>query len=244
MARVAVVTGGSRGLGFAIAQELQRRGYDLLLAAGGEDKLKEAQAQLNGGTRVEYAAGDLTDERNAARLAEMCRYQFGRLDLLVNNAGVFLGGSLEEFGKSDWDKIIGVNLTAPYLVTRATLDLLRESKAQIIFINSVGGKTGLTNLCGYSASKHGLRGFADSMRLELKPHGIRVTSIYPHGMNSGGDQIEENTAERFQKIETADVARMVGEVADAPLHLQVPEIVLYPRSTEIGKRERAKELLE
>lgn len=243
MARVALVTGGSRGLGLSIAKELQRRGFELLLAAIGEDQLKQAQALLTD-TRVEYVAGDLTDESVTRKLATACREKFGRLDLLVNNAGIFLGGSLDQFGKSDWDKIIGVNLTAPYLVTRATLDLLKESKAQIIFINSVGGKIGLSNLCGYSASKHGLRGFADSMRLELKPFGIRVTSIYPHGMNSAGEDIPDNSEARFQKIETADVARMVGEVADAPVHLQVPEIVLYPRSTEIAKRERFKDLLE
>lgn len=238
MNRVALVTGGSRGLGLAIAAELQRRGCDLLLVARDSEELGKAVRSLTDSTRVEIATADVTKSEEVARIAEVCRDRFGRLDLLVNNAGIFVGGALAEFDQKQWDAIIGVNLTGPYLVTRALLDMLKDSKGQIVFINSVGGKVGLKNLCGYTASKFGLRGFADALRVELKPEGIRVTSIYPHAMNSAGDKISEDDSKRFKMIETADVARMVGEVADAPVHLQVPEIVLYPRSTEISKRER------
>ncbi len=237
MSRVAVITGGTRGLGLSTAAELQSRGYDLLLVATEPEMPERARQRLTSETRVEYLSGDITQSPTADRLAATCREKFGRLDLLVNNAGIFLMGALEEFNEQSWDKIIAVNLKGAYLISRAVVGLLKESRGQIIFINSVGGKVGLKNAAGYSASKFGLRGLADSLRLELKPAGIKVTSIFPHGMNSSGEYIAAEDPKRGTQIETADVARMIGEVADAPVHVQVPEIVIYPRSTEVSKRE-------
>jgi 3-oxoacyl-[acyl-carrier protein] reductase len=237
MNRVALITGSSHGLGLSTAVELQTRGFDLLLVAREPQLSDGASQRLSTKTRVEYVCGDITLSATAARLAETCRQKFRRLDLLVNNAGIFLMGSIEEFDELAWDKILAVNLKGAFLVTRALVRLLKESKGQIIFINSVGGQIGLKNLSAYSASKFGLRGFADSLRLELKPFSIRVTSIYPHAMNSAGDQIASDDPKRQTQIETADVAHMIGDVAVAPEHVQIPEITIYPRSTEISKRE-------
>lgn len=237
MNRVALITGGSHGLGLSTAVELQTRGFDLLLVAREPQLPDSARQRLTNNTRVEYLSGDITLSATAARLAETCRQKFGRLDLLVNNAGIFLMGSVEEFDENAWDKILAVNLKGAFLVTKALVDLLRESKGQIVFINSVGGQVGLKNLSAYSASKFGLRGFADSLRLELKPFGVRVTSIYPHAMNSAGDPIAPDDPKRRTQIETVDVACMIGQVADAAAHVQIPEITIYPRSTEIAKRE-------
>jgi NAD(P)-dependent dehydrogenase (short-subunit alcohol dehydrogenase family) len=237
MSRVALVTGASHGLGLSIAVELQNRGFDLLLVARESQLPDDARKRLTASTRVEYVSGDITQSASVAGVAAACREKFGHLDLLVNNAGIFLMGSIEEFDESSWDKIIAVNLKGAFLVTKAFLGLLKESKGQIVFINSVGGQVGLKNLSGYSASKFGLRGLADSLRLELKPFGIRVTSIYPHGMNSAGELIPPDDPKRFTQIETTDVARMIGEVADMPTHAQIPELTIYPRSTEISKRE-------
>jgi 3-oxoacyl-[acyl-carrier protein] reductase len=237
MNRIALITGGSRGLGLSTAIELQTRGFDLLLVAREPQLPEGARQRLTSGTRVEYLSGDITSSTTAARLAEVCRQKFGRLDLLVNNAGIFLMGPVEEFDEQAWDKILAVNLKGAFLVTKALVGLLKESKGQIVFINSVGGQVGLKNLSAYSASKFGLRGFADSLRLELKPSDVRVTSIYPHAMNSAGELIAPDNPKRETQIETSDVARMIGEVADTAAHVQIPEITIYPRSTEISKRE-------
>ena len=239
MNRVALITGGSRGLGLAIARELQDRGFDLLLAANSAAALDAAKSSLRQDMHIEYVAGDLTLSQTTSEIAEVCAQRFNRLDLLVNNAGVFIGGTIEDFSEESWDRTIDVNLKASFLMTKSVAPLLRKSQGLIVFINSVGGKVGLAGLSAYSASKFGLRGLADSLRLELKPQGIRVTSIYPHAINSAEVEIPPDSPERMAKIETSDIARMVGEVADAPPHLQVPEIVLYPRSTEIGKQERS-----
>jgi NAD(P)-dependent dehydrogenase (short-subunit alcohol dehydrogenase family) len=237
MSPVAIITGGTRGLGLATAIELQRRGFDLLLVATEPQLSDKARQSLSSATRVEYLGGDITRSATADQLAAACSQKFGRLDLLVNNAGIFLMGSIDAFDEQSWDKIIAVNLKGAFLITRALVGLLKESKGQIIFINSVGGKVGLKNLSAYSASKFALRGFADSLRLELKSFAIRVTSIFPHGMNSSGDYIAPEDPRRWSQIETGDVARLIGEIATAPEHVQVPEIVIYPRSTEVSKRE-------
>lgn len=224
-------------MGLSTAVELQTRGFDLLLVARETQLSDIARQRLTNATRVEYISGDITLSATAGQLAEVCRQKFGRLDLLVNNAGIFLMGSIDEFDEQAWDNILAVNLKGAFLVTKALIDLLRESKGQIVFINSVGGQVGLKNLSAYSASKFGLRGFADSLRLELKPFGVRVTSIYPHGMNSAGVLIAPDDPKRWTQIETGDVARMIGEVAAAADHVQIAEITIYPRSTEIAKRE-------
>jgi len=235
--RVAVITGGSRGLGLAIAKELQARGFNLLLVGREQELNQNARREFTDKPEVRYVSGDITVPGTAAEIAKVSREQFGRLDLLVNNAGIFLMGAIEEFSVEDWDRIIDVNAKGAFLVTKGCVSLLKESEGQIIFINSVGGKQGLANLSGYSASKFALLGLADSLRLELKPAKIRVTSIFPHNMNSAGDVIGGDDPKRWQMIETSDVARMVGEVADSPRHVQIPEIVIYPRSTEISKQE-------
>ncbi len=237
MDRVAVITGGSRGLGLAIAKELQARGFNLLLVGREQELNQNARREFTDKPEVRYVSGDITVPGTAAEIAKVCRERFGRLDLLVNNAGIFLMGAIEEFSVEDWDRIIDVNAKGAFLVTKGCVSLLKESEGQIIFINSVGGKQGLANLSGYSASKFALLGLADSLRLELKPAKIRVTSIFPHNMNSAGDVIGGDDPKRWQMIETSDVARMVGEVADSPRHVQIPEIVIYPRSTEISKQE-------
>ncbi len=193
---------------------------------------------LSSKTRVEYLAGDITRGKTAEMLKNACREKFGRLDLLVNNAGIFMGGPLDEFTETSWDKVLSINLKAHFLVTRALLPLLKESKGTIIFTNSVGGLIGIKNLFAYNASKYGLRGLADSLRLELKDYGIRVTSIFPHGMNSAGKPIADDDSDRSLMIETEDVAHVVGEIADSPGRVQIPEITVYPRSTEISKQEK------
>jgi len=235
--KVAVITGGSRGLGLAIAKELQARGFALMLVGLEKELTQKVRREMTDEPEVRYLSGDITLPGTAQEIARVVNQHFGRLDLLVNNAGIFMMGGIIEFSSEDWDRIMSVNCKGAFLVTKHCVDLLKKSEGQIVFINSVGGRQGLAQLCGYSASKFALLGLADSLRLELKPDKIRVTSIFPHNMNSAGEMIGGADPKRWQMIETADVARMVGEVADSPRHVQIPEIVIYPRSTEISKQE-------
>jgi len=125
-------------------------------------------------------------------------------------------------------------------MTKAVAPLLKKSQGQIVFINSIGGKQGQANISAYCASKFGLQGLADSLRLEFKPFKIRVTSVFPNNMNSAGEIISAGDPKRMQLLETADVARLIGDVADAPAYAQIPEIQIYPLSTEVSKSERKK----
>ena len=240
MERVALITGGSRGLGLATAKELQARGFRLVLVGLETQLTQNALRILTDRPVVKYISGDITKSGTCIEAIRICREVFGRLDVLVNNAGMYLGGAIEEFPETSWDQIIGVNLTSHFLMTKAATPLLKESQGQIIFINSVGGKQGQANNSAYCASKFGLQGLADSVRIELKPFRIRVTSVFPNNMNSVREIISSGDPKRLQLLETADVARLIGDVADAPAYAQIPEIQIYPLSTEISKSERNK----
>ena len=240
MERVALITGGSRGLGLATAKELQARGFRLVLVGLETQLTQNALRILTDRPVVKYISGDITKSGTCIEAIRICREVFGRLDVLVNNACMYLGGAIEEFPETSWDQIIGVNLTSHFLMTKAATPLLKESQGQIIFINSVGGKQGQANNSAYCASKFGLQGLADSVRIELKPFRIRVTSVFPNNMNSVGEIISSGDPKRLQLLETADVARLIGDVADAPAYAQIPEIQIYPLSTEISKSERNK----
>ena len=240
MERVAIITGGSRGLGLATAKELQARGFRLLLVGLDKQLTQTALRILTDRPEVKYFSGDITKAGTCIEVARICAESFGQLDLLVNNAGIFLMGGIEEFDEASWDQIISVNLKSHFLMTKAVAPLLKKSQGQIVFINSIGGKQGQANISAYCASKFGLQGLADSLRLEFKPFKIRVTSVFPNNMNSAGEIISAGDPKRMQLLETADVARLIGDVADAPAYAQIPEIQIYPLSTEVSKSERKK----
>lgn len=240
MERVAVITGGSRGLGLATAKELQARGFRLLLVGLETQLTQNARRILTDKPEIVYISGDTTKATTCEEIRQVLEDRFGRLDLLVNNAGIFLMGNIEEFDEASWDRILGVNLKSHYLITKCLVPMLKASQGQIVFINSVGGKQGSASQSGYCAAKFGLRGLADSLRLELKPFKVRVTSIFPNNMNSAGEMISNSDSKRLGLLETADVARLIGDVADAPAYVQIPEIDVYPLSTEIAKTERTK----
>ncbi len=178
----AVVTGGAKGIGFAIAERLAEDGWTVVAAGRDEKALADAASVLQSRRlEIDVAPCDVTDEESVARLFELCVARYGWPDLLVNNAGI-PGATVPtvELRRQDWDDVLAVNLTGPMLCCRAVLPgMLERGSGHIVNIGSITGKRPLTQRVAYASSKLGLVGLTRSLAEEVGPAGIRVNAVSP-----------------------------------------------------------------
>jgi len=178
--KVAVVTGGARGIGFAAARELGRRGARIVVSDLSEDALQEAAASLRAsGTDVLTLRSDVTKPEDCTALVESALDRFGRIDILVNNAGVSVVDAFENCTPETARKLYEVNLLGQVFMTLAALPAIKASKGYIVFMASVSGIRAMPTGSLYASSKAALRSLAEAIRLELKPHGVHVGVLSP-----------------------------------------------------------------
>ncbi|MBA2764588.1 MAG: SDR family oxidoreductase [Thermoleophilaceae bacterium] len=183
--RAALITGGSSGIGLAIARALGEDGYSLTVSARRPDKLEAAVADLvEAGIDAHAVPTNMASEEEMIALVEEHTERFGRLDVLVNNAGVGIGGAVADHTTKKLDMQLDVNLRAVYLMTRQSIPLLKlagaeHHKALIVNIASIAGKFGQGWLAAYSATKAGVVGLSQALHKELGDDGIQVTAFCP-----------------------------------------------------------------
>jgi NAD(P)-dependent dehydrogenase (short-subunit alcohol dehydrogenase family) len=182
-----LITGGSRGLGLELAREFARQGARVAICARDQEDLHEAsQKLLQEGYSVLALPCDVTNERQVEILIKEITDQFGRLDVLVNNAGIISVGPVEEMTLRDFEEAMQTNYFASLYTILAALPQMRARRAgRIVNIVSIGGKIGVPHLTPYSASKFALAGLSNGLRAELKKDGITVTTVYPGLMRTG-----------------------------------------------------------
>ncbi len=180
--KVAVVTGGTRGIGLAIAKRLAADGYDLVVSYRGDERIAEqAKAALaESGRRVEVMAADIATADGAGRPIETAVQRLGRIDVLVNNAGVTRDTLLMRMSEDDWDVVLATNLKGTFLCAKAAIrPMLRQRSGRIINITSVVGLAGNAGQVNYAAAKAGLVGFTKSLAKEVGSRGITVNAVAP-----------------------------------------------------------------
>ncbi len=179
--RIALVTGASQGIGRACAQELARAGATVALAARNEAKLAEAVAEITaaGGQAAAFAL-DIASEESIKAAAKAAVERFGKVEILVNNAGITRDGLTMAMKRADWDDVLGTNLTGAFLLTQAVLrPMLKNRWGRIINISSVVGRTGQAGQANYAASKAGLIGLTRALAREVASRGITVNAVAP-----------------------------------------------------------------
>ena len=179
--RIALVTGASQGIGRACALELARAGDMVVLAARNEAKLAEVVAEIEtaGGKGAAFAL-DLACEESIKSCARAVLERFGKVEILVNNAGITKDGLMMAMKRADWDDVLGTNLTGSFLLTQAVLrPMLKNRWGRIINISSVVGRTGQGGQVNYAASKAGLIGLTRSLAREVALRGITVNAVAP-----------------------------------------------------------------
>ena len=180
--RVALVTGGSKGLGKAMAHGFAEAGADVIISSRHEDKLKSALKEILDGTdsRGAYFVADMTRREDVRRLADLALAEFGRIDILVNNAGSNAPQATDEITDESWDRIIELNLTSCMAMTRAVVpDMKQRRWGRIIHISSIMGFASKAGRNSYSATKSALIGLARAGALDLGRFGITVNCIAP-----------------------------------------------------------------
>jgi 3-oxoacyl-[acyl-carrier protein] reductase len=173
--QTALVTGGSSGIGLAIARALRREGYELTLAARKLERLQAAGAELG----AAIAQADVSKEDECSRLVAAHAERFGRLDVLVNSAGVGIAGRIGDTPTKHWRLQQAVNLDATFLVTKEALPLLRESRGYVVNLASVAGTIAAPGLAAYGAGKAGVIALTRSLVREEADTGVRATAVCP-----------------------------------------------------------------
>ena len=228
--QVALVTGGSRGLGLAIAKALTAEGASLaLLARAGADLDQAVAAVAAGGGRAIAAAADITRADEVERAVKTTLERLQRLDIVILNAGTWQGAPIHETSEAMWDQLLTLNLKGAFLALKAALPtLIAQKRGTIVGISSLGGLVGQSGSAAYAASKWGLRGLLESAALELKPHHIRVSIVYPHNINSAGRAIAPGSDERRKALEPSEIASLVAWICAAPDHVAVGNVTVWP----------------
>lgn len=180
--RVALVTGGSKGLGLAMATGFAEAGADVVISSRHEDELKHAAEEIKkaGGGKVEYVVADMVERRDVARLAQTALAWQGRVDIVVNNAGTNNPQPIDQIRDEDWDRIIELNLTSCMALTRDLVPQMKERRwGRVIYMSSIMGLASKDGRGPYSATKSALLGLARAAALDLGEYGITVNCIAP-----------------------------------------------------------------
>jgi NAD(P)-dependent dehydrogenase (short-subunit alcohol dehydrogenase family) len=218
--RAALITGGSSGIGLAIARMLRDEGFELTLASRRPEKVQAAAEELGAAA----VAADVGDADACARLVDEHRERFGRLDMLVNSAGVGIAGNIEDLPAKHFDLQLGVNLRGLFLVTQAAIPLLRESRGWIVNLASIAGTIAAPGLATYGASKAAVIALTRSLNEELDGDGVRAVAICPGFVDTPMAQWSGLTHDEMIKPEDcAEVVRMLLRLSP---RARVPQVVV------------------
>jgi 3-oxoacyl-[acyl-carrier protein] reductase len=214
---VAVITGGSRGIGRAIAEALSARGMQVVIGARTETDVQDAAAALGGGARRALGVRcDVRSEGDCRALIDAAVGEFGRLDVLVNNAGVGRFAHVADLAPDDWRTVIETNLNGVFYCTHAALPHLSRGGGWIINIGSLAGKNAFPGGAVYNASKFGLIGFSEALMQEVRQDGIRVSYIMPGSVATDFSHPSGGRGDEAWKIQPEDIAGIVTDLLDTP----------------------------
>ncbi len=209
--KVAYITGGSKGIGFAVAQSLLAQGLRVAISSRSIEAAEEAKERLGGGDNILALESDVRSYKSEQTAIEQVNHTFGQLDVLIANAGVGHFAPINELSADQWKEVIDVNLTGVFHSVKASLKSLEESKGYIITIASLAGTNFFAGGAAYNASKFGLVGFTQAVMLDVRHQGIKVSTIMPGSVSTEFNQRTPTDADAW-KIQPEDIGQIVVDL--------------------------------
>ena len=227
--RLALITGGSRGIGLAMARTFAKAGYKVIITGRNAGTLKVAADSLKlDGLNVETEACDVTDTASVERAFAQIKQRHSTIDVLINNAGVAHAlKPADQLSLETWRQVIDTNLTGMFLVTRFALPLMREG-GSIVNNLSIAAVQPFAGMSAYNASKFGAMGFTQALREDLRPRGIRVVTLMPGATDTDIWQQFWPDAPRAKMVSPDTVAEAVLHAVSAPANASIDEIRILP----------------
>lgn len=237
----AIITGASSGIGQATAKELAARGYHVMLAARREERLVDLKKEIEAeGGSADFRVTDVTSVDEMKSLAQETLDKSGRIDVLVNNAGLMPLSYMNKLKLDEWDKMVDVNIKGVLYGIAAVLPIMEQQKSgHILNVSSVAGHQVMKGSAVYSGTKYAVRAISDGLRQEIDPsHEIRVTIVSPGAVATeltdtitDDDVLDsfKSMSESMEPLQAEDIANAIGYAVEQPSHVDVNEILIRPR---------------
>jgi len=236
MKKTIFISGGSKGIGFAVAKKFYEEGFEVAICARRIEGLQEAKAIL---PNLHTYICDISDKQAVKRLAEQLVEQFGALDVLVNNGGIYIPGQIHTETDDVFERIMTTNLASAYYLTKGVLaPMLTKRSGTIINMCSIASRVAHPNSGSYGISKFALLGFSKSLREEMKPYNIRVIAVLPGAvLTPSWDWARDVPKERFIPVE--DIAKVVWNAWEMSERTVIEEVVIRPALGDLSFNDEA-----
>jgi NAD(P)-dependent dehydrogenase (short-subunit alcohol dehydrogenase family) len=226
--KVALITGGSKGIGYGIAEALLNAGYRVAITSRSLDQAEKAAQTLPNPENVLALGADVKDYESQVGAVKQIVDKWGRLDVLIANAGVGHFASIEDLDPALWHDIIDTNLTGVFYSIKTSLEEIKKNKGAIITISSLAGTNFFAGGSAYNASKFGLTGFTQSVMLDLRKYGIRVSTIMPGSVASHFNDHHPDAENDAWKIQPEDMGKLVVDLLAMPERTLPSKIEIRP----------------
>lgn len=226
--KVALITGGSKGIGFGIAESLLKEGYKVAITSRTIDSANQAASQLVANGDVLAIEADVVDFKSQQDAVNLILEKWGQLDVLIANAGVGHFAPVDELDINLWKETIDTNLTGVFYSIKASVEEIKKTKGHIFTISSLAGTNFFAGGSAYNASKFGLTGFTQSVMLDLRKYGVKVSTIMPGSVASHFNDHQPNAEDDAWKIQPEDMGKLIVDLLAMPARTLPSKVEIRP----------------
>ena len=230
--KVAVITGGSKGIGYSVAESLLKEGYCVAITSRKIENANKAAEKLVAFGDVLAIEADVKDYQSQQDAINLVIEKWGQIDVLIANAGVGNFASIEDISVDDWNDTIDTNLTGVFYSIKASLDAIKKTKGYIFTISSLAGTNFFAGGSAYNASKFGLTGFTQAVMLDLRKHGIKVSTIMPGSVATYFNDHEPDQEKDSWKIQPEDIGELIVSMLKMPARTLPSKVEIRPTTPQ------------